>query len=108
MTVVDSESLPVGHRARPAVRTALAAAVLNAILFAVFGYVTTQVKSVRNGSPWQDDPYDAVVTFTVFCVPILVLLVLLRIPLCRRSEPQPLYRVTQLLRAAGLATLLVR
>lgn len=107
MTIAESESLPVGHRARPAVRTALVGAVLNAILFVVFGYVTTQAKSVRKGSPWQDDPYDAVVTFTFFCVPILVLLIVLRFPLCRRAEPLPLYRVTQLLRASGIATALV-
>ncbi|MCC9309530.1 hypothetical protein LN042_21030 [Kitasatospora sp. RB6PN24] len=78
-----------------------------AAAFTVFAYVTTQVRAVRTGSPWQDDPYDAVVSFTVFLVPALSALTALRALLCRGGRPQPAHRVDQLLRAACLSTVLV-
>jgi hypothetical protein len=102
-----NNSLPAGHPARPVVSSALLAAVINAVVFTVFAYVTTQVKAVRHGSPWQDDPYNTVVTFTMFFVPIVTALIVLRIPLCRRDEPLPLHRATQLLRAAVVSALLL-
>jgi hypothetical protein len=89
------------------VRSALTASVLNAVVFTAFAFVTTQAKVLRNGSPWQDDPYDTVVTFTMFFVPIIAALIVLRVPLCRRNEPLPLYRVKQLLRASCASALLV-
>ncbi|TQF01167.1 hypothetical protein E6W39_01605 [Kitasatospora acidiphila] len=78
-----------------------------ATAFTVFAYVTTQLRAVRAGSPWQDDPYDVVVSFTVFLVPALSALTALRALLCRGGRPQPFHRVDQLLRAARLSTLLV-
>ena len=98
---------PVGHPARPVVRSALVASVLNAVVFTVFAYVTTQVKAVRHGSPWQDDPYDTVVTFTMFFVPIVTALIVPRMLLCRRNQSVPLHRAAQLLRASVVSALLV-
>ena len=87
---------------------ALMVSVLNAVVFTVFAYVTTHLKIAREGgSPWQPDPYHTVVTFTMFFVPILMLLILVRVPVCRRNEPLPLYRASQLLRASGASALLV-
>ncbi|AUY52502.1 hypothetical protein [Streptomyces sp. CB01881] len=85
----------------------MSVSVLTAVVFTVFAYVTTQAKVIRNGSPWQDDPYDAVVTFTMFFVPIIATLTVLRMLLCRRDEPLPLYRVVQLLRASCASAVLV-
>jgi hypothetical protein len=85
----------------------LSASVSHAVVFTVFAYVTTQVKAVRHGSPWQDDPYDTVVTFTMFFVPILTALIVLRMLLWRRDEPVPLHRAAQLLRASVVSALLV-
>ncbi|MDH6108406.1 hypothetical protein P3T36_003950 [Kitasatospora sp. MAP12-15] len=99
--------LPVGHAARPAAATALSTSLAGAGLFTAFAYVTTQVHAVRAGSPWQGDPYDTVVTFTMFFVPLLGALGSVRALLCRRDEQLPLYRVEQLLRAALVCTLLV-
>jgi hypothetical protein len=102
-----NDSLPVGHAARPVVRWALSASVLNAVLFTAFAYITTQVKVVRHTSPWQDDPYDTVVTFTMFFVPIVATLIAVRMLLCRRAQPLPVHRVAQLLRAAVVSGLLI-
>lgn len=84
-----ADPIPAGHPARASARSALLAALAGGVMFTVFAYVTTQMRSVRSGSPWQDDPYDTVVTFTMFFVPFLVLLMTLRLPLCRRGEPLP-------------------
>lgn len=106
MAPLRDDVLAVGDPVRPAVGTALAAAVANAAVFTVFAFVTTQVRAVRNGSPWQDDPYDAVVSFTLFFVPLVGVLIAMRMLLCRRGDPLPLYRVAQLLRAARVCSVL--
>lgn len=100
-------ALPVGHPARPAAARALWVSVAVASLFTVFAYASTQVHAVRAGSPWQNDPYDALVSLTEFLVPVLSALVVTRMWLCRRFEPLPLFRVRQVLRAAQVATGLV-
>jgi hypothetical protein len=48
-------------------------------LFEVLTLVATQDKTVRAASPWQDDPYDALVSLTQFAVPILALVIALRL-----------------------------
>jgi hypothetical protein len=107
LSASDVEVLPVGHPARPAAARAVSVTAVSAVLFAVFAAVTTQVHAVRVASPWQDDPYDAVVTFTMFFVPGLSAVAALRVLLCRRARPLPVYRVDQLLRAALLVLVLI-
>ena len=100
-------SLPVGHPGRPAAAWALSATVAVAVAFTAFAVVTSQAKGIRAGSPWQDDPYDGVVSFTVFLVPTLALLIVARAALNRRSAPAPVFRAEQLLRAALVCITLV-
>ena len=99
--------LSADHPARRAVALALWVSIAGAVAFTVFALLTTRVRAIRAGSPWQDDPYDGVVSFTQFLVPALAVLVAVRATLCRRREPQPRFRVGQLLRAASVCTLLV-
>ncbi|MBF9069950.1 hypothetical protein [Streptacidiphilus fuscans] len=99
--------LTADHDSRRSTLRALWVALATAVTFTAFGYVTAHVHSVRAGSPWQDDPYDVGVSFTLFLVPALVVLTAVRALLYRRGEPQPVYRAEQLLRAAGLSVLLV-
>jgi hypothetical protein len=108
MNVVSPQNdLPVDHLARQVVRSALLASMLNAAVFTGFAYITTQVKPVRHVSPWQDDPYDTVVTFTMFFVPIISALIVSRMVLCRRTGPVPVHRLAQLRRASLVTALLV-
>jgi hypothetical protein len=100
-------TLPADHRALPAVRTALGLSVAVGTAFVVFGYVTTQAKGIRAASPWQDDPYDGVVSFTVFLVPAIIVVMLVRMSLLRGRLPQPLFRIDQLLTASVVSTVLV-
>ncbi|MFF9645826.1 hypothetical protein [Kitasatospora aureofaciens] len=78
-----------------------------AAAFTLFAYLTTQVRAVRADSPWRDDPYDVVVTFTMFFVPLLGALGAARALLCRRDRPLPRHRIEQVLRAGLVCTLLV-
>ncbi|MFF2141625.1 hypothetical protein [Kitasatospora sp. NPDC058190] len=88
-------------------RRALWGALALAVGFTGFAYVTTQARTLRAASPWQADPYDTVVSFTLFLVPALTALTAVRASLCRGGGPQPGYRVDQLLRAARLGVALV-
>ncbi|MET8629189.1 hypothetical protein ABZW30_36570 [Kitasatospora sp. NPDC004669] len=88
-------------------RRALWGALALAVGFTAFAYVTTQARMLRAVIPWQADPYDAVVSFTLFLVPALAALTVVRAWLCRGGGPQPGYRVDQLLRAARLGAALV-
>ena len=94
--------LPVGDPRRRHARNAIYATFATAATFVVFAVLTTQDKALRSHSPWQDDPYDAVVSFTVFFVPLVTGLCALRVQLCRRNEPLPLSRVADLLRGCRL------
>lgn len=62
---------------------------------------------MRSASPFQNDQYDAVVSFTELLVPILSALAVARALLCRRGEPLPIARVDGLLRAAKAAAVLI-
>ncbi|MGI5233020.1 alpha/beta hydrolase family protein [Actinoallomurus sp. CA-142502] len=107
MTSSEMVLLTVGHRARSAAVTALWVSVAGAAAFTVFAFLTTQVHAIRAGSPWQDDPYDGVVSFTQLIVPALAVLTVTRARLLRGCGCQPVFRVGQLLRAALVCTLLV-
>jgi hypothetical protein len=74
-------------------------------LFEALTLVATQDKTVRAASPWQDDPYDAVVSLAVFTVPMLALAIAQRLPAWR--APGGPDRVQQLTRAAGVMIALV-
>lgn len=70
-----------------------------ALLFLAFTWTTKEIAVLYVHTPWQNDPYDAVVSFAIFFVPLLVGLCLLRVPLCRREETLPVRRAIDLLRA---------
>lgn len=53
--------------------------------------------------PWHDDPYDVPVSLDFVALPLLVVIGLLRVQLCRRYSPLPARRLVDLLRVAGAA-----
>ena len=99
--------IPVGDEIRPRSARALLLSAGCATWFTVFAFASTQLPSVRAHSAWQSDPYDLVVTFTIFAVPALLLLGVVRVQLCRRDEPLPAFRLRGMLRLAQLALLLI-
>lgn len=76
-----------------------------AVVFEGFTVLATQDASVRAGSPWQDDPYDVVVSLTQFAVPMLALATGLRLLAWRGPEVPD--RAHQMLRAVGAMLALI-
>ncbi|MGW3248297.1 hypothetical protein [Streptomyces sp. NPDC001070] len=93
-------------RGRRATAAALLTAGVCAMAFTAFAVVTTQDKGIRATSPWQNDPYDGVVSFTAFLVPFMAGLVAVRALRWRDSRGQ-LSRRRQLLRAAFTALVMI-
>lgn len=73
--------------------------------FEVATVLATQDKTIRAVSPWQDDPYDAMVSLTQFAVPMLALVIALRLLAWRAPGGQD--RERQVVRAAAAMTALV-
>ncbi|HEX4221866.1 MAG TPA: hypothetical protein VHZ97_05875 [Pseudonocardiaceae bacterium] len=81
--------------------------VLTGIVFSGWAYLTTQFHVISTSTPWQDDPYHGVVSFTEFLVPAMTGLMLARAALRRRGQPQSTFRVDQLARAGIVVAVLV-
>lgn len=101
--MIDANALPVGDPVRVRARRALGATVVTGLSFFAFAVISTQDKTVRAHSPWQDDPFDVVVSFTLFLVPMLLAALIVRVQLCRANRPLPSRRISDLLRCARLA-----
>lgn len=76
-----------------------------AVVFEALTVLETQDKTVRAASPWQDDPYDVMVSLAQFTVPMLALVIALRLLAWR--APGGADRVQQTVRAAGAMVTLV-
>ncbi|MFB7597175.1 hypothetical protein [Streptomyces sp. NPDC056160] len=74
-------------------------------VFEALTVLATQDNTVRAASPWQDDPYDVVVSLAQFAVPMLALVIALRLLAWR--APGGSDRVRQTVRAAGAMVTLV-
>ncbi|MEU6319796.1 hypothetical protein [Streptomyces sp. NPDC047009] len=70
-----------------------------AAVFEALTVLETQDKPVRAASPWQDDPYDVMVSLAQFTVPMLALVIALRLLAWR--APCGADRAQQTVRAAG-------
>ena len=99
-----SSVLAVGDPSRESTRRALVCCLACSALFTAFAFWTTQDKPLRAHSPWQDDPYDVVVSFTQLVVPMLAAAIAMRALRCRRNLPLPAVRVRDLLRGARVVT----
>ena len=62
------------------------------VLAVVFFLVTAPIKetpSLFDHAPWLNDPFDTVISFMILLVPLIAVLCMPRLLLCRRSEPLP-------------------
>jgi hypothetical protein len=76
-----------------------------AVLFVSLTVLATQDKAVRAASPWQDDPYDAMVSLAQFTVPMLALVLGFRL-LAWRAPGAPDREHQSLRAAAAMLTLI--
>jgi hypothetical protein len=95
--------LPVGHRVRRSSALALRVGFVVATVFAVVTVVSKEIATLNAPQPWQDDPYDVLVSLDFAILPLLVVMGVVRLFLCRRDEPLPSRRVTDLLRVSSAA-----
>ena len=86
--------LPVDDARRPPIRRAVFGTVWAAGVFFVFT-ATKEVKPIYDHAPWLNDPYDTVISFTMFFVPLVAACLLVRCPFvsgpspCRRPGSSP-------------------
>ena len=66
-----------------------------------------ELPTMWSNGPWAQDPYHVVVSFAVFFVPLVSVLCMSRVPLCRRNAPLPTRRVRDLLRISRILLILV-
>ncbi len=95
---MDGTQLRVGDGARRQAGTAIALSLGAAAAYCAFTWVTKETPALYLHQPWQDDPYDALVSFDFVGLPLLVAAGAARVRLCRRFQPLPYRRVVDLLR----------
>lgn len=96
-------NLPVGHPTRRTIRSALRAAFTVAVLFAAVTILSKEDTALNLQQPWQDDPYDVLVSLDLVILPVLIGIGVLRSLLCQRHRPLPARRLADILRVAGAA-----
>lgn len=94
-------SWPAGDVRRPPLGRAVRAALLVGIVFELFAYVAKEIPALYTHSPWQDDPYDGAVSFALFFVPVLLVLITGSAFHCRRQAPLDSGRAHGLWRASA-------
>ena len=103
MTIVpDTPAFAVGDPARRRMGMAAGMALWTAAAFVVYLWIAKEIGLLYVHEPWQNDPYDAVVSFAFFFVPILAALCLTRAAMCKSAKPLPVRRVRELLIASRL------
>ncbi|HXC77435.1 MAG TPA: hypothetical protein VNU19_10320 [Candidatus Acidoferrum sp.] len=96
-TAPGTPALAVGDPSRRRIGLAAVMALWTAAGFVIYLWVAKEIRLLYVHEPWQDDPYDAVVSFAFFFVPILAALCLTRAALCKSAEPLPVRRARELL-----------
>lgn len=91
-------ALEVGDVRRIEVRRVLVSTLSLAVAFSLTTVSLKQFAPWYDHAPWVNDPYDTVVSFSIFFVPLLAGICAVRIPICRRSEPLAISRIRDLLR----------
>ena len=98
---VIAPSWPVGDARRPPLGRAVRAALVVGIAFELYAYVAKEIPALYAHSPWQDDPYDGAVSFALFFVPVLLVLITGSSFHCRRQMPLDSARAHGLWRASA-------
>jgi hypothetical protein len=101
-TATSMPALAVGDPSRRRIGLAAVMALWTAAGFVGYLWIAKEIRPLYVHEPWQNDPYDAVVSFAFFFVPILAALCLTRAALCKSAKPLPVRRVRELLIASRL------
>jgi hypothetical protein len=100
---VDASNLPVGSPVRQDAGVAIVGALVLTAAYAAVTVIAKETPALYVRQPWQDDPYDVLVSLDFIALPLLVAICVLRVQLCRRYEPLPIRRLIDLLRGCRVA-----
>lgn len=90
-----ADVLPVGDDRRRALGRPAVWSLMFATSFLVVILLTKEVAGLYAAEPWREDPYDALVSFAFGAIPLIVGAGFVRLRLCRRYEPLPVRRLTE-------------
>lgn len=90
--------VPPGHPWRGGLRRPVFGSLALAAVFFVCTAPAKQIPGLYDHAPWLNDPFDTVISFMMFFVPLMAVFTVPRLLLCRRSEPLPAARARDLLR----------
>lgn len=107
LTPTPASALAMGDPARRPVGRAVLGSLALAVLFVLVILPAPALPTMWSNGPWAQDPYHVVVSFAVFFVPLVAVLCMSRVPLCRRDAPLPARRVRDLLRVSRVLLILV-
>jgi hypothetical protein len=99
-----SACVPPGHPWRNGLRRPVFGSLTLASLFFLYTAPVKETPGLYNHAPWLNDPFDTVISFMMFFVPLIALFCIPRLLLCRRSEPLPTARLHDLLRGCRVIT----
>lgn len=85
--------LAVGDPVRPVVGRALLAVTGFGVLVFAYVWLSKEIPALYVREPWREDPYDALISFMFWALPLLVAAAAVRRRLCRRRAPLPMRRV---------------
>jgi hypothetical protein len=94
--------LATGDPLRAQLRRALWGSLALAALFTLSTGPVKQYSPLYSHAPWLNDPFDTVVSFMMFFVPLVAGCCVVRIPLCRRYVPLATTRARDLLRGCQI------
>lgn len=94
----SSALIPVSAPWRLALRRPVFGTLLLASVFFVYTVPVKETPFLFDHAPWLNDPFDTVISFMMFFVPLIGLFCVPRVLLCRRSEPLPATRIRDVLR----------
>jgi hypothetical protein len=100
MSATNLEPDGGGREATRLTRRAANAAALAVIAFGALFVIGAQVQAFRAHSPWANDPYDAVGSFAVLLVPVVVAVTFVRLWRWRGAAPMPAPAIRQVLRGS--------
>jgi hypothetical protein len=100
-------ALAVGDPVRRSIGRAVLGSLVVGGLFVLATLPAPELPTMWSNGPWAQDPYHVVVSFAVLFVPLVALLCMSRLPLCRRYAPLPTRRARDLLRVSRILLILV-
>lgn len=93
-----SGTIPVDDPWRVALRRPVFGTLLLALVFFCYAAPVKEAPSLFDHAPWLNDPFDTVVSFMIFFIPLIAVMCTPRVLLCRRSEPLLACRIRDVLR----------